>query len=97
MNRHAFIMLLCCLLPIALLGAVGFFGLSLGSLSGIAPYAIVLLCPLMMIFMMRGMGHEHGSEHANHTDSVIDTNSLVGKTEASAAELPPAPAQGRYH
>jgi hypothetical protein len=51
----------------------------------------------MMIFMMRGMGHEHGSEHAGHADSVIDTNALVGKTEASAAELPPAPAQGRCH
>ena len=97
MNRHALIMVLCCLVPIALLGALGFFGLSLGSLSGIAPYAIVLLCPLMMIFMMRGMGHEHGSEHASHADSVIDTNARVGKTETSAAELPPAPAQGRCH
>ena len=58
MNRHALIMVLCCLVPLGLLAAVSVFGLSLGWLSGLLP----LLCPLMMIFMMRGMGHQHGGQ-----------------------------------
>ena len=31
-----------------------------GSLGALLPWAIVLLCPVMMLLMMRGMGH-HGS------------------------------------
>ena len=65
-TRHMLLMALCCLIPLALIAAVSIFGFSLGSLSGLLPYALVLLCPLMMIFMMRGMGHEHGDEHAQH-------------------------------
>ena len=63
--RHLLIMLACCLIPLALLLAVGVFGFTLGSLSPLLPYALVLLCPVMMFFMMRGMGHDqaHDSEH----------------------------------
>jgi hypothetical protein len=40
-------------------------------LSSLLPYALVLLCPLMMIFMMRGMTHEQGTSdpHAHHTSA----------------------------
>lgn len=31
-----------------------------GSLGALLPWAIVLLCPVMMLLMMRGMGH-HGA------------------------------------
>jgi hypothetical protein len=86
-------MLLCCVVPIALIAVLGLSGLTRGSLSGIAPYALVLLCPLMMLFMMGG--HDHGSQHDHHTESMTDTNTIGGKIEASAAE--PTSAQGRCH
>lgn len=71
MGKHMLIMLACCLIPIALIVAVSVFGLSLGPLSSLLPYALVLLCPLMMIFMMRGMTHEQGTSdpHAHHTNA----------------------------
>ena len=36
------------------------------SLQSLLPYALILACPLMMVFMMRGMGGhtDHGAEHA---------------------------------
>lgn len=68
--RHLLIMLACCLIPIALLLAVGVFGFSLGSLSPLLPYALVLLCPLMMFFMMRGMGHEHDTAESKRHESL---------------------------
>jgi hypothetical protein len=60
-TRHLLIMLACCLIPIALILAISIFGFSLGTLTPLLPYALVLMCPLMMIFMMRGMGHEHST------------------------------------
>jgi len=41
------------------------FGAPLASL---LPFAIVLACPLMMVFMMRGMAGMHGSreDHTGH-------------------------------
>ncbi|MEO7555643.1 MAG: DUF2933 domain-containing protein [Acidimicrobiales bacterium] len=43
---------------VAVLGLLGF------SVGSFAPFAVILLvCPLMMYFMMRGMGHGNGSGH----------------------------------
>jgi DUF2933 family protein len=51
----------------AVAAALAAFGVPVASL---APFAIVLLCPLMMVFMMRGMGGMgamHGREdHTGH-------------------------------
>ncbi len=60
-SMHLWMMIVCCALPLVLIFAIGFFGLSRGSFSGVLPYAMILLCPLSMFFMMRGMGHDHGS------------------------------------
>ena len=37
-------------------------------LAGLLPFALVLVCPLMMIFMMRGMGGKQGGsdDHTGH-------------------------------
>ncbi len=67
-SRHMLLMLLCCLIPIALIAAVAIFGFSLGALTPYLPFALVLLCPLMMFFMMRGMGHENDAMDAHHTE-----------------------------
>ncbi len=58
-SKHMWIMVACCLIPLAGLGAAWAFGIPLGNL-GI--FAMVLLCPLMHIFMMRGMGHNNHKE-----------------------------------
>jgi Protein of unknown function (DUF2933) len=65
-KKHLVIMLACCLVPLALIVAVSVLGISLGPLSALLPYALVLLCPLMMIFMMRGMMQGQGADHSEH-------------------------------
>lgn len=61
-NRHALLMIACCAVPLALIAAVTLFRIDLG---GIGYWAILLLCPLMHLFMMRGM-HNHGADRACH-------------------------------
>ena len=52
----------------AIAAAIAFVGaLSAGvPLAGLAPVLIVLACPLMMIFMMKGM---HGGGDSEHRDT----------------------------
>ena len=43
------------ILVVAIVGALAFAGVNVG---GVAPFGLLLLvCPLMMFFMMRGMNH----------------------------------------
>jgi len=60
---HMWLMLLCCLVPIALFAAVIAFGIPFG---GALPFLAFLLCPLMMVFMIRG--HGNGSSTAGSDD-----------------------------
>ncbi len=66
MGKHMLLMLICCLVPLLLIGAVGTFGLSLGPLQGLVPFVAALMCPLMMIFMMGGMMRGQGGNHSHH-------------------------------
>ncbi len=68
-NLHLWLMIICCALPLILILAIGFFGLSLGSIAAWLPYAMILLCPLSMLLMMRGMGHDHGSAETHHVET----------------------------
>jgi hypothetical protein len=58
--KHMLMMLACCLAPI---GAV--LLLKLSGYEGVASYLVFLLCPLMHLFMMKGMEHkqEQASDH----------------------------------
>jgi choline-glycine betaine transporter len=91
MGKHMLLMLVCCLVPLALILAVSVFGLSLGALQPLVPFALALMCPLMMIFMMRGMGHDHGSAdaHQHHThaqESKPSPSTQLTETKTSAEQ-----------
>jgi hypothetical protein len=76
--KHFLLMIACCLVPLALIFGVSALGLSFGSLTALVPYAMVLICPLMMVWMMRQMGHDHDAT-ANH-------HAPAAKTPAPAVE-----------
>jgi len=61
--KHMLMMIACCLAP---LGAV--FLLKLSGYGGAASYLMFLLCPLMHLFMMRGMGKKQ-QEPANENNA----------------------------
>lgn len=42
------------------------------------PYLLLLLCPIMMIFCMKGMG---GHGHKNHSHGTNDLNIKISKLE----------------
>ena len=82
---HLWLMLACCLIPIGLIFAIGMFGISLGPLSPFLPYAIVLLCPLLMFFMMRGMGREHSEAETHHGAAApaAPAQAIVGSSQGA--------------
>lgn len=66
-KKHGLLMAACCLIPIALIAAITVFAIPVSS---ITPVVIALICPLMMFFMMRGMGHDHGQHHEHPSTEV---------------------------
>ena len=80
--RMGLLMALCCLAPLALILAVTVFGVPF---SGILSFAVLLLCPLMMVFMMAG-GHGHGSAEPNNSGKPLDIESerVPAKTDIAA-------------
>ncbi|GEM_PF-116213 len=76
-GNHALLMVICCVVPMALLAAVLLFNIPLGT---VGFFAIMLACPLMHIFMMRGMGH--GDQRAGSNSGV--QGNAVGNAEAAA-------------
>ncbi len=63
MSKHTLIMVLCCLIPLAILGVLWAIGISGSYLI----LGVILLCPLLHIFMMQGKhkGSEEGGGHAH--------------------------------
>ncbi len=59
MSKHTLIMILCCLIPLVILGVLWAIGISGSYLI----LGVILLCPLLHIFMMRGMHKEVGHDH----------------------------------
>ncbi|SET05675.1 hypothetical protein SAMN05660297_01245 [Natronincola peptidivorans] len=51
-KNHGLLMLLCCLIPILAILLLPRLGLELGPIGRLAPYAMLLICPLMHVGMM---------------------------------------------
>jgi hypothetical protein len=79
-TKHATIMLLCCLIPLAALFLISVFDIPLSTL---ATGAIVLLCPLLHILMMRGMkGHHSQGQPSCHGSSAEPARPVAVKEPA---------------
>lgn len=63
-------MLACCLLPVAAIVAVGVFKVPVGTLG---LFALLLLCPIGHLLLMRGMGHNgHQQKTADPGNPTIE-------------------------
>lgn len=84
-KSHLLLMLACCLIPLAGITAILLFQVPTSSVLYVG---LLLLCPLLHVLMMRGMGHEHDpSRHeAPHVHSPV---SKASEPEMTLAELPP--------
>lgn len=61
-HNHSIMMMVCCVMPLVLLIiAINFFGLSKSYLY----WLIILLCPIMHFFMMKGMHKKHSIKEGN--------------------------------
>jgi Ca2+/Na+ antiporter len=77
MKKHNFFMLLCCLIPLFLLFIL--FTLKI-QIRGILFLAVLILCPLMHIFMMKGM-HEDSDNSLSHNRHQENNKKLQDKTK----------------
>ncbi len=80
--KHLLLMAACCLIPIVGIIAVGVFGVSLGPLRGVLPFAMALMCPLIMILMMRGMMQGQG-QHEHHSEPMQKLAPVLGAKAAT--------------
>lgn len=55
-RSHIWLMIVCCLIPLAGIAAIVLFGIPTSS---VLYFGLVLLCPLLHLVMMRSMWHDH--------------------------------------
>jgi uncharacterized membrane protein len=70
-KKHMLLMLVCCLVPIAGIAIIGALAIPVTS---IVQVALALMCPLMMLFMMRSMGHGHEQHQEHHPSAPVEEN-----------------------
>ncbi len=85
-SKHMLIMALCCLIPLAGFFVVSAFGIDL---AGLGTVALVLLCPLLHILMMRGMGsHTHGSQNQPSCHPQVKSDESRGMSKEAMSDEP---------
>src|SRR5512139_3070071 len=76
-NRHMLLMILCCLIPVAALGAIFILKISAPQ---VVTYGLILLCPLSHVLMMGLMGRGQRSQRANETDRLCAETGVAQPT-----------------
>ncbi len=77
-GKHMLLMLLGCLIPIMIIGGLRYFNIGGQFLSKAPFFLMLLICPLMHIFMMKGM---HGNDSCHTRTDKEDNNQLNGSNE----------------
>ncbi len=72
-KKHLLLMLACCLIPIGLIVAIGTLAIPTSALT---TTVIALMCPLMMLFMMFGMRHDHGEQHGHQAATPVEQKQI---------------------
>lgn len=72
-KKHMLLMLACCLIPLGLITVISALALPTSSLT---TTVIALMCPLMMLFMMFGMRHDHGEQHEHHAAAPVEQKQI---------------------
>jgi Protein of unknown function (DUF2933) len=72
-KKHMLLMAACCLIPIGLIIVISTLAIPT---SGLTSVVVALICPAMMLFMMRGMHSGHEEHHEHHAVAPVEKKQI---------------------